>query len=123
MRLFLNKLIVGILLVSIPVLAEDKVKYLGQNDPAPYAGYLFTPEATKQLRVDAIELDGSKRLNQYYSEQINTYETRLKDYQQQNNELSSRLASSDTSFFSKAGYFIFGAVLTGMIAYGVYKTK
>ena len=120
----MKKCITIILLFSTICSADvqhDSIQ-LNAGQVAPFTGYLLPPDKVLQFRSDEIDLDFYKKTNGNLNLEITDYQTRVKNYQDENAELAKQVASSD-NFFSKAGYFVLGALITGLVSYGVYKTK
>lgn len=120
-RLFVFTLIFSVI-YSCNVRAQDSV-LLNQGDPAPFPGFLLPPEKIKELRNDSIDLNYYKKANENLNLQIVDYDKRVNLYIQQNDKLSERLAKSETGFFERVGFFILGAAITGLIGFGVYKSR
>lgn len=117
-----------ILNIGTSLKAEDNVVYLEKGSPSPFSGFLFQPTEQKRLRL----LDEENNFNKQRVELLNNiidnqkkdalvYEQRLTNFKEQNDKLSQANQSSD--FLNKTIYFIAGSVITGLIGYGVYKTK
>lgn len=103
--------------------SDTQSTLLNKGDVAPYQGMLLTPDAANKVRIDVLELDYQKTATTNLTSEVSDYQQRLKNYQDENNNLSDRLAKSDTGFFAKAGFFILGAAITGVLAYGIYRSK
>lgn len=120
-----------LILLLIPnLIFANEVKYLKVGDPAPYEGYLFTSDHEKRYRLLDQEQDYQKQINisltninKSYQSNETVMQQRIENQQQQISHLNDRLSDSKDGFLSKAAYFVFGAILTGFIAYGVYRTK
>lgn len=108
--------------LSVNALADEAV-YLNKSDPAPFAGYLLTPDkATKVYNLN-LELQSEQKINSLMMQEQDVYAKRLTNAQTENDQLSKQLVSQqDKSFVSKVGYFVLGAVLTGLISYGAMRT-
>lgn len=104
--------------------ADGDAVYLPKDNKAPFDGFLITPDKAEKVRNMDIDLQIKTR--QLKGEQdVNAILTQRLDFsQKETDSLSKRLIESrDESIFTKAGYFILGAVVTGGLAYGIYKTK
>lgn len=116
------KIIISILLVSQIAVADDAI-FLDVNKPAPFAGFLLSKEKVISLRNNDIDLTFLKKENDNLKIEVTDYQARLDNYKTENKDLAERLQKSNTSFFERTGFFILGAILTGSIAYGLYKVK
>lgn len=93
----------------------DEAKYLVKDTPAPFTGFLISPEKAEKIRIMDIDLRLATRTNEI----LTTENTLLKDH---NTYLAKELVDTrDNSMWGKIGYFILGAVLTTGIAFGVSK--
>lgn len=118
----MKKLLILILLISNITLAEDSVQ-LGKGQLAPFDGFLLPKEKVIELKNQDLDNQFLKKTNQNLELINQDYEKRLTLYINQNDKLAKRLTESDTNILEKSGYFLLGAVITGVIGYGVYKTK
>lgn len=108
--------------------AED-VTFLNQGDKAPYTGYLFTESKTKEVRIQLLERDSYKALNDSY-EKTNVWLKQnidLKDQQitivsQRNDDLAKALREEKTANnWERIFYFAIGVLATSAAVYGVKK--
>lgn len=118
----MKKLLILILLISNITLAEDAVQ-LGKGQLAPYDGFLLPKEKIIELKNQDLDFQYLNKENANLKLIQVDYEKRLNLYIDQNDKLSKRLTESDTGFFEKAGMFVLGSLITGLIGYGVYKTR
>lgn len=118
----MKKLLTIILLFSQLCLAEDSVQ-LGKGQLAPFDGFLLPKERIIELKNQDLDFQFVNKENSNLKLINQDYEKRLNLYIEQNDKLAKRVTESDTNVFEKAGFFILGAVITGAIGYGVYKTK
>ncbi len=117
-----------LLLVSITA-AADPVIYIEKATPAPYAGYLFTPEAELKNRLQLLDGDYYKQLEVLSQKSIETYKLQLSMTESQRDlwskeaqRLSKELVSNqDSSFWKSSAYFALGCVVTTAIAFAVNK--
>lgn len=123
----MKKFIALILLISTPVFGDTNVTHLLPGNPAPYEGYLFTIPAEKELRLTDAKLNYEQDLNIYltkindeYRQTVDVMQTRIKD---QGNEMEQLAKIKSPGFFGKEFYFVLGAVLSGLVSYGVYKSS
>lgn len=59
----INKLVILLTLFSFVAYAGD-VTHIEKDTPAPYTGYLFTPEKTNEVKNVVVERDGLLKLNE-----------------------------------------------------------
>lgn len=117
-------IVIMISLLSIQsAISEDSV-HLNKNEPAPYDGYEIDYKHVVDIRNLSIDLTTQKELNNNLTQENTLMGERLKNAQDQNDRLSKEIVETkDSSFLGKAAFFIFGAVITGAVSYGVYKTR
>lgn len=118
------------ILLSFQAVAQDDVVHLNQGNPAPFDGYLFSPSKEKELRLLDSNVNYYKSLNnsldiinKAQSDNLDKMSQRLTIRDQQLDLVTKRLSETNAGFFEKAGFFILGSVITGVIGYGVYKTR
>jgi hypothetical protein len=116
-----------IVLNTIPLGITDsspQAVQVNKGQAAPFNGYLITPEKAVDLRNMSIDNDTNKKVNANLTEENGLLSERLKNSQDQDAYLSKQLVENrDASFLSKAAFFVFGAAVTGLISYGIYKSK
>ena len=122
-----------ILLVSVPssAFADDSAVSLDQNQKAPFSGILITTDQAQTLRKNTLERDDLKLINDSLNNQIKLYQSNETLYEHksqilydQNIKLTESLNTSrESGTLEKIGYFALGALATGLVAYGVYRTK
>lgn len=96
--------------------------YLETGKPAPYTGYLLTPEAANQVKLHILnEMVMNRRISNQNA-MMEDYEHRINNYETQTAQLEDRLEKTDTGFFQKAAFFFLGSIVTGLVSYGVVKT-
>lgn len=113
-----------IFIISFNLCAQ--VKYIDKDTPAPYNGYLFTVEKTKEVRKDLIEKDRLTEFNKVLQENIKIQETVISNQKVQVTELLSQNeklvkevdANASTSTFSKVLWFGLGVAASGFAVYG-----
>lgn len=88
---------------------------------APFTGFLLPPDKILQFRNDEIDLSFYKKTNDNLNLEITDYENRIKNYQDQNDSLAKQVASGDT--LGKIGWFLGGAIITGLLAQAIYRTR
>lgn len=112
------------LLISFPSQAE--VRLLQEGDKAPYKGYLFDIETEKKIRIDLLQLDYYKALDQHNVKIIKLMQDnedlmnkRIELYQKQNLNFNEQLASSkDINTIERIVWFGLGILATGFAFYG-----
>lgn len=112
-------------LSSTPALAQ--VKYLEKGEPAPYTGFLFTPEKEQEVRQANEALKYFKLVDETNQRIIKLKDDELaliKDqgaiWRNQADALSKQLQEEkNSSFWRNTLYFGLGAVLTTALAFGV----
>jgi hypothetical protein len=110
-----------LLLLTQTSLADTTL--LNKGDQAPFKGYLITEEAATKAYHLGLELESKKRIVTLMETENNLLNQRLTLYKDQSKELADQLVSANsTSMWVKTGYFVLGAVLTGLVAVGVSKT-
>lgn len=120
------KLIISLLLIANISMAEE-VKVVKKGDTVPFDGVLFPKEKEKEVRAD-LETSEKKiitlrKLNELNETEISILNKRLELYQTKARELADREVKNETNTFLKNSlYFLSGALLTGLIGYGVVKT-
>lgn len=129
------RLINIILLASLfgsNVYAEDQVVFIKKNDPAPYDGVLFTEKKAQEIRLQLIDGDLNKDLNESYKRTVELQKLIIEGKDKQNTMLldqNDKLAktaydSQKMSNWEKAGYFVGGILVTGMavkLSHEIYK--
>lgn len=124
----LKKKILKICLISLvsanSAFAYD-VKLLKKNDPAPYAGFLFTLDSAKSLSLELEDYDKQKELNLSLNTSINLYKQNETTFKQEISQLQAQNAdqlkaiqdAESNSFWKKAMWFGIGALTVGLGAY------
>jgi uncharacterized coiled-coil protein SlyX len=79
---------------------------------------LIPPEKLKELYNNDIDLQYYKKSSDNLNLQIVDYQKRVDNLSVQNDKLSERLQKSDSSFLERVGFFILGAGVATVIAYG-----
>lgn len=121
------KLLVSLFLVSNVCFAQS-VKVVKKGDITPFDGVLFTKELEKDIREDVQKLNRRNevltKLNEVNEKEIDILTKRIVLYQDKSRELVDReIKSERDSFIKNAAYFLSGALLTGLITYGVLQTQ
>lgn len=114
------------LILSINVCFANEVKVVKKGDTVPFDGVLFTRELEKDIRND-IEIlkkkaDTLTKINDINEKELEIVNKRLKLYQDKSKELADReVKSENRDFLKNTVYFLSGALLTGLLGYGVFK--
>lgn len=104
-------------------MAQD-VKVVKKGEPVPFDGVLFTKELEKSIRMDMQisekKIETLSKLNELNEKEIDILTKRLVLHQEKTREMADREVEVENSTFWKHTlYFISGAILTGLISYGV----
>lgn len=118
-----------ILLVSFNTLAQDVIT-VKKGDIVPFDGVLFTKEKEMQVRKEVLEKDFLQKKNSLLEElgkvqtdQLEIANKRVDLYQKRVQEMADReVRSENREFLRSALYFTAGAILTGVLGYGVIQT-
>jgi hypothetical protein len=113
-------LILAILLSlgSRAVLADDPV-YLPKSTPAPYSGYLVPEKTVTDMRNISLQLASEKTVNGLLLDEQAVMSQRINNAKTENDALAKELVSErDHSIFAKVGFFVLGAGVATLIAYG-----
>jgi len=120
------RLILVLSLIGNLCYAEDVIR-LEKDKPAPFTGYLFTDEKTKDTRIKLLERDFYKETSESF-EKSNTYLQKnlsLKDEQiklitEQNTNLAKTLREERSmTGWERIGWFSLGIVATGFALRGL----
>jgi hypothetical protein len=119
------KLIIAFILSFNIALAND-VKVVKKGEVVPFDGVLFTKELEKDIRNDIQilnkKVDTLTKINDINEKELNIVNKRLALYQNKADELTKREVKSERdSLVKNTLYFLSGALLTGIIGYGVIK--
>lgn len=119
------KLIIFLLSINL-VFAED-VKVVKKGETVPFDGVLFTRELEKDIRNDiqvlTKKVDTLNKINDINEKELDILNKRVKIYQDKAKEMANREVKSEKdTFFKNTLYFLSGALLTGIVSYGVIRT-
>jgi len=119
------KLFLSLFLICNICLAED-VKVVKKGESVPYDGVLFPREKEREIRTDLQTQEKRiitlSKLNELNNKEIDILNKRLELYQEKAKEMADReVKQENNTFWKNALYFVSGAVLTGVIGYGVIK--
>ena len=111
------------LLLTQVCFAQD-VKVVKKGEQVPFDGVLFTKELEKSIRMDMQisqkKIDTLTKLNELNEKEIDILTTRLQIHQEKVKDAVDREVQTENSmFWRQALYFISGALITGLISYGV----
>lgn len=111
-------------LVLTQVCFGQDVKVVKKGEAVPFDGVLFTKELEKSIRMDMKisekQIETLSKLNELNEKEIDILTKRLELHQEKNREMADREVEAENSTFWKHTiYFISGALLTGLISYGV----
>lgn len=109
--------------ISLPTLSfADDAIVLNKDDKAPFRGILLSPRKAAELNDTELERDSLLRSVTLYKSNQDLYEKRTSVLLEQNDKLATQLYSArQTSDWEKVAWFGLGAVLTGLVGYGVYR--
>ena len=114
--------ILSILLILVNInicLAEDPL-FIEIGKPAPYTGFLISREKAERIRLMDIDLQFQIKKGEILNQELTLTQDQLKRNNEYVNTLSNKVAEmKDNSMFTKIGFFILGALITGGIAFGV----
>jgi hypothetical protein len=117
----MKKYLVVLFLIPSLTWAECKqpVSLLKEGEKAECLGYLFTPEKEAEVRTKIANYNNLDLITKKQDELIDILNKRVYNQIEQNQLLSNQLELREKeSFTQKAIFFIVGAVVTGLIAYG-----
>jgi hypothetical protein len=102
----------------------DEAVYLPKGGVAGFSGYEITPDQATKVRNNQIDLSTQTKLNTNLTEENSLLNQRVSNAQVQNESLSKQLVEQkDTGVFAKIGMFVLGAGITGLVSYGIYKSR
>lgn len=113
-------------ILSFNVAFANDVKVVKKGEVVPFDGVLFTKELEKDIRND-IQILNKKvntltKINDINEKELDIVNKRLALYQNKADELTKREVKSERdSLVKNTLYFLSGALLTGIIGYGVIK--
>ena len=108
------------MIALVPTLVFGQVQYLPEGTPAPYTGFLFTPEAESEVNDRMIDLEATKQELMITQEENVALGLRLKSWQKEAERANADMVRQERGrFWENTLYFGLGAVLTGFLAVGV----
>lgn len=120
------KLIITFIL-SINIVMANEAKVVKKGEVVPFDGVLFTKELEKDIRNDLQilnkKVDTLNKINEINEKELAIVNKRLSLYQSKADIMAKREVKSEKdSLVKNTLYFLSGALLTGLIGYGVIKT-
>lgn len=115
------------IIFSINICYAEQVRVVKKGETVPFDGVLFTRELEKDVRSN-LEMYKAKvevltKIDELNNKEIDILTKRLDLYQKKSTELADKNVEIESnSFVKNTGYFLAGALLTGLIGYGVVKT-
>lgn len=104
-------------------LADDAV-LLSKGEISPYAGALLPLDKLQELRKAYIENTSLNKSIELYKANEELYTKKVDTLNDQNDKLAKALYNERSlSTWEKIALFGLGALTTGLVAYGVYRTK
>jgi hypothetical protein len=107
------------LMLCINFCYAESVKVVKKGETVPFDGVLFTKEKEKEVRNN-IENSEKKIITLAKLNELDIINKRLELYQNKSRELADREVKNENNTFLKNSlYFLSGALITGLIGYGV----
>lgn len=108
-----------------------QVKYVEKGEPAPFTGYLFTPEKESEVRQQVESLkyfklldESNQRIIQLKDRELELIKNQGVLWQQQADQLSKQLEEARAgSFWRQTLYFGLGALVTTGLAFAVNQSS
>ena len=127
----MRNLLIILLACLIPQNSLADVVYLEKDAKTPFAGFLFSEQAGKEVKVKLIERDYFEKLNESLQKQVESYSNINLRYQEekkilldQNDNLAKNLgAERSMGNFERALWFAGGILTTVLVLYGVSRVK
>jgi hypothetical protein len=118
-----------LLLITFNAFSQEVVT-VKKGDVVPFDGVLFTKERELQIRKEVLEKDFLVKKNLLLEElgklqqtEIDIANKRVDVYQKRTQEMADReVRQENTDFWKSAFYFTAGALIVGIIGYGVVST-
>lgn len=107
------KYLVLISLICNSVFADD-VKYLKEKEPAPFAGYLISPERADRVRQHELDYDFANKENELLKSETAILDERIKFANDTNAQLSKQVVDARGS--SDKFWPFVGGVTLGILA-------
>jgi hypothetical protein len=111
----------------LSISANAQVEYIEKGKPAPYTGYLFTPEkeadvrkANEDLKLFKLIDDNNSKILKLKEDQLVVVKEQADLWKNQSERLSKQLVDAeDRGFWRNTLYFGLGAIVTTAIVFGV----
>jgi hypothetical protein len=121
--LIVLSMLVSFMLLCSQAKAQD-TKVVKKGESVPFDGVLFTKELEKSIRMDMQlsekKVDILSKLNELNEKEIDIITKRLELYQRKTTEMADREVDAENRTFLKSTiYFLSGAIITGLISYGI----
>ena len=114
------KYIVFLLMLLPQIALGQNATLLDKGDKAPYKGYLIKPERVEKLVKAEKKVELQKERIVVLEDQKDVMERRLEIYAKKEEIYSEELEDyRDFNTFQKSLYFLGGATVTGVLAYGL----
>lgn len=118
-----------LLLISFNAFSQQVVT-VKKGDIVPFDGVLFTKEKELEVRKEVLEKDFLLKKNTLLEElgkiqkdELDIANKRVEVYQKRTQEMADReVRQENTDFWKSAFYFTAGALIVGIIGYGVVST-
>ncbi len=117
------KILIAFILTTGLAAAQD-VKVVKKGELVPYDGVLFPKEKEREIRTELETFEKKiitlRKLNDLNEKEIDILQKRVELYHKKSVELADREVKQESNSFVKSAiYFVSGALLTGVIGYGV----
>jgi hypothetical protein len=109
------------ILTSLSAFAEDNVA-LKKGDVAAFDGILMPLDRAQRVNLMQIDLSTCTKVSGLKDDENKILNDRINNLNAENTNLSQRLVSSkEAGMWDKVGFFIIGAALTTVVAYGAVR--
>lgn len=123
----MQKLLSVILFLSYSLSAGAQVTYVEKNTPAPYTGYLFTPQAEldnrkllEERKTLLIKDENNQTIIELKNKLITDTQAQADLWHEHSNEMAKELARRESNaFWRSAGFFTLGAGVTLLLVKAV----
>jgi hypothetical protein len=130
-KFYAKKLVPFLCVLLISSNSFAQVSLIQKDQPAPYTGYLFSLKSEQENKIQLLQGDFYKEQHNLDQEIMNIQKEKIKEldlqvgmWKVQVDDLSLRLSKQeDNNFLKSTLYFLAGAVLTGVIVFGVNKAS
>ena len=123
----MNRIILLVTIVSLfsnsLAFGDDEATTLAKGQPAPFSGFLITREKAEKIRLMDLNLQFQTKRGDILQTQVNLLQDQNNKNIEHISNLSSTIAESKSdNIYGKIGFFVLGAVLTGFVSYGIYRS-